>query len=334
MRVLVFGAGAIGSLFGARLAGAGHDVLLVARPAHAAAVRDRGLRVEGRVEGTYRVAAVERLPHETSTDGVLLTVKSYDVEAAAATIGAQVAPPAPLLMLQNGIGIEGAALAALGLAGWPDAPRWVVRGINTVPAQFVRPGVVRQTGEGEVLLGSAEAGAATSAVARFGRLLAGAGIPTKTAGDLPREVWRKLLVNAAINPVTADHGIVNGRLAKDPWRGQALALLHEALEVARAEGFEFTDAEVERDLWRVVQKTAENRSSMLQDVDAGRRTEVDAISGAILRLGAASGLRLPATRRVVARFRRRKRRSLPGPTLGGAGARRSLPVPAADRTRG
>lgn len=327
MRVLVYGAGAIGSVFGARLASAGHDVLLVARPAHAAAVRDRGLRVEGRFEGTFRVAAIERLPPTTSTDAVLLTVKSYDVEAAAATLGAGVAPPAPLLLLQNGLGVEGAAIAALADGGWPDAARWIVRGINTVPAQFVGPGLVRQTGEGEVLLGSAEAGTATRAVARFGRLLAGAGIPTKTAGDLPREVWRKLIVNAAINPVTADHGIPNGQLARDPWRGQALALLHEALEVARAEGFDFTDAEVERDLWRVVQKTAENRSSMLQDVDAGRRTEIDAISGAVVRLATLRGLRVPATRRIAARIRRKGSRVL----AGGARAPRSLPAPAAPR---
>jgi 2-dehydropantoate 2-reductase len=313
MRVLVVGAGAVGSLFGARLAQAGHDVVLVARPAHAAAIRAHGLRLEGRSPATVRLGAVERIPARTETDAVLLTVKSYDVAPSARALAQAVRPPAPVLALQNGLGIVPLVTASLSAGGWSGAAAFVVRGINSVPATLVGPGVVKPTGEGEILLGTLDDEGTPRFVAMFARLLDSAGLTTRPAGDLLKEEWRKALINAAINPVTADHGIPNGQLAKDPWRGQALELLEEALTVSDAEGVEFPPAEVERDLWRVVRKTAENRSSMLQDLDRGRRTEIDAISGAILRLGERHGLELPATRRIVERLRRRADRSLPSP---------------------
>ncbi|MCI4344429.1 MAG: 2-dehydropantoate 2-reductase [Thermoplasmata archaeon] len=319
MRVLVVGAGAIGSLFGARLAQAGHDVVLVARPAHATAIRAHGLRLEGRSPVTVRLGAVERIPPHSETDAVLLTVKSYDVAATARAVARAVRPPVPLLAVQNGLGIVPLVAASLAAGGWPEPTAFVVRGINSIPAMLVGPGVVKPTGEGEVLLGTDGESGTPRFVAMFARLLDGAGLPTRPAGDVVREEWRKALINSAVNPVTADHGIPNGQVAKDPWRGQALELLEEALAVSEAEGIEFPRAEIERDLWRVVRRTAENRSSMLQDLDRAKRTEIDAISGAILRLGERHGLELPATRRIVERLRRRADRSLPSPT-----ARRSL----------
>ena len=318
MRVLVVGAGAVGSLFGARLTQAGHDVVLVARPAHAAAIRAHGLRLEGRSSVTVRLDAVERVPEAGEFDAVLLTVKSYDVAPTARAVAAAVRPPVPLLALQNGLGIVRLVSHSLAAGGWRDAGAYVVRGINSVPATLVGPGVVKPTGEGEVLLGTLEESGSPRFVAMFARLLDGAGVPTRPAGDVVKEEWRKALINAAINPVTADHGIPNGQLAKDPWRGQVLELLEEALTVSAAEGVEFPRAEVERDLWRVVRRTAENRSSMLQDLDRGRRTEIDAISGTILHLGERHGLSLPATRRIVERLRRRSDRSLPSPATRGS----------------
>ncbi|MCI4350528.1 MAG: 2-dehydropantoate 2-reductase [Thermoplasmata archaeon] len=313
MRVIVVGAGAVGSLFGARLSGAGHDVLLVARPAHAAAIRAHGLRLESQPPATYRVAVVERLPNHTEADAILLAVKSYSIATAAREIAEAIRPPVPVLALQNGLGIEAHVAASLSAGGWHDAGRYVVRGINSVPAMLIEPGVVRPTGEGAILLGTSEGGARPRTVAMFSSLLASAGLATRPAEDLAKEEWRKVLINAAINPVTADHGIPNGQLARDPWRRQVLDLLGEAIEVSRAEGVELSPAEVERDLWKVVRQTAENRSSMLQDLDRGRRTEIDAISGAVLALGERHGLSLPATRRIVDRIRRRSDRSLPSP---------------------
>ena len=113
--------------------------------------------------------------------------------------------------------------------------------------------------------------------------------------------------------MTALHGVPNGRLLEEPYRTESRVLLREALATARAFGHSFREREVVADLDRVLKATAENRSSMLQDFDRGRRTEIQAISGEILRRGVSKGLELPATRRVVEQIRAR--------SPGGAAAR-------------
>jgi 2-dehydropantoate 2-reductase len=298
-RIVVVGAGAIGSLFGALLQRAGNEVTLVGRPEHVAAIDRDGLKVEGRTTGTFTIQAVSELPPGFETDLCLLTVKTYDLGSAASVFGRTVKKPIPVVALENGLGVEATVEGALGPAGWTDPGQWIVRGINSVPATFVRPGTVRHAGEGEVLLADYRSGHHADGVAETFRA---AGIPVRVDQDREREVWRKVLVNAAINPVTADHGIPNGRLLLDPYRGQALQLLDEALSVAQAEGVRFTDTDAQKELWRVVRATSDNRSSMLQDLDRGRRTEIDAISGAILEMGVRRGLSLPATTRIVQRI--------------------------------
>jgi 2-dehydropantoate 2-reductase len=311
VRIVVVGAGAIGSLFGALLHRAGNDVTLVGRPQHVEAIGREGLKVEGRTTGEFRIRAVAELPPGLLTDLALLTVKTYDLDTAAIVFGTTMPTPVPVVALENGLGVESTVERALTAGGWPNAAQWIVRGINSVPAAFVRPGTVRHTGEGEVVLSDFRSGHHADAVANTFRL---AGIPSRVEPDREREVWRKVLVNAAINPVTADHGIPNGRLLLDPYRGQSLQLLDEALSVAQAEGVRFTDTDAQKELWRVVRATSDNRSSMLQDLDRGRRTEIDAISGTLLELGQRRGLSLPATTSIVQRIHAKEP---PGPRPSG-----------------
>jgi 2-dehydropantoate 2-reductase len=299
VRILVVGAGAVGSLFGALLQRAGHDVTLVGRPAHMAAISQAGLRLEGSTEGTIRVRAVSELPADFAPELCLLTVKTYDLGSAAELFSRATPSPVPVAALQNGLGVEAQVERGLAAGGWTNPGDWIVRGINSVPANYAAPGVIRHAGQGELLLADYGAGRHAEAIAATFR---SAGVPARRIAEREREVWRKVLVNAAINPVTADHGVSNGRLLLEPYRGQSLQLLREALAVARIEGFPFTDEEVEADLWRVVRATSDNRSSMLQDLDRGRRTEIDAISGTILERGRAHGLSLPATERIVTRI--------------------------------
>jgi 2-dehydropantoate 2-reductase len=242
---------------------------------------------------------VTQLPLRVETDLGIFAVKTFDLERAASDFGRAVAKPVPVAALENGLGVESTIETALGAAGWPDPGKWIVRGINSVPATLVAPGVVRHAGDGTVLLSDFRAGHHADS---FAQVFRAAGIAVRVDQDREREVWRKVLVNAAINPVTADHGIPNGRLLLDPYRGQALQLLDEGLTVAQAEGVRFTDTDAQRELWRVVRATSDNRSSMLQDLDRGHRTEIDSISGAILELGRRRGLSLPATARIVERI--------------------------------
>ncbi|MGA8276545.1 MAG: 2-dehydropantoate 2-reductase [Thermoplasmata archaeon] len=298
MRVVVFAAGAIGSLLGASLAHAGHTVLLVGRPDHVEAIRADGLRVTGTLVETAELRAETSVPPDFVPEAILLTAKTFDLPASASLLGIEVPTPVPTLLPQNGLGVEEPVRTALSASGWSHPERWVVRAVNSIPATLLGPGAVRAAGAGELVLGRAR-GPAAAATRTLTRLFRGTEISVRTVDDLERAVWRKALINAAINPVTALHGVPNGRLLEEPYRTESRALLGEALATARAVGFDFREKEVRSDLDRVLRATADNRSSMLQDLDRGRRTEIQAISGEILRQGTAKGLDLPATRKAV-----------------------------------
>ncbi|MCI4325505.1 MAG: 2-dehydropantoate 2-reductase [Thermoplasmata archaeon] len=305
MRIVVFGAGAVGSRFAAALARAGSDVTIVARPEHVASVTAEGLQVDGDSRPPARLPAVDRLPKGTSTELVLLTVKSYDVETAGTAIAVALDRPSPVLALSNGLGIEERLASGLTQGGWTAPEAWVLRGVHTIPARMVRPGVVAETGRGEMVLGRNPALDGWSE--RLQTLFETAGFPTRVSDDIRRETWKKALVNAAINPVTADHGIPNGRLVEEPWRGQALALLREGVLAAASAGYPFDLADAERSVFGVARATAQNRSSMLEDLDRHRRTEIDAISGVLLSTGRSHGVAMPATVRAIERIHTRER---------------------------
>jgi len=312
--VAVLGAGAVGCLLAARLARAGNRVILVGRAETVEAVRAHGLRVEGEEPGSWSVDAVERLAPGSGLEAVLIGVKTYDLDPAAVAIATSLPGPVPLLLPQNGLHVETVVERTLVARGWPSPGAWVVRAVSTVPAMVVAPGVVRQPGSGEVVLREpSSAGAAAAATGTWRALLERAGVRVRTVPDLDRELWRKALVNAAINPVTAVHGVPNGALLDAPYRDEARILLREAQRAAAAAGYPLDDAAADDALARVVGATARNRSSMLQDVDRGRPTEIDAISGEIVRTAAAAGIDLPATRAVVARLAT-TRSGAPAPT--------------------
>lgn len=309
MKILIVGAGAVGSLLGALLEEGGNAVVLVGRSEHVDAVRAHGLRVSGPRPRVIHLDAVATIPSGSDSDVVLLTTKTFDL-ARTATELARTLSPRPTLLLQNGLGVLPAARAALTHGGWSEPATYLVRGVNSIPATWVGPGEVREAGLGEILLPvPGEAGPAAGAARLFRMLFEGARVPVEAVPEFEREVWRKALVNAAINPVTALRGVPNGELLAEPARTEALQLLGEALAVARAAGFGFTSEEVTRDFERIARATAANRSSMLQDLDRGRPTEVDAISGEILREAAKFGLDLPATRAVVVEITARAARA-------------------------
>ncbi len=309
MKIVVYGAGAVGSLFGARLAQSGHAVTLVGRSEHARAVAATGLVVRNGTEDRVAIRATDELPRRSAADAALLTVKTFDLSTAAARLARALGRPLPTLLPQNGLGVEAVAAEGLSAGGWSDPSAWMVRAVNSVPATWVAPGVVRAAGTGEVLLPDPTGPSPAARHARlFEGLLTGAGFTVRIVREFEREVWRKALVNAAINPVTAVHGVPNGRLLREPERSEAIELLREALRAASANGMEFSETEAIRDFERVAKATAENRSSMLQDLERGRPTEIDAISGELVRRAAARGVDLPLTRAIIAEVRRRRDR--------------------------
>jgi len=270
----VFGAGSLGSLFGGMLARA-HDVTLVGREPAMARVGQRGLRVEGCVETTTRPAA---RTEPVDADAALVTVKAYDTPVAATALADH--EYGAVCSLQNGVGNEARLAERL------DP---VVAGTTTYGARLAEPGVVECTGTGDVAVGAPDGGE-SEAAARLGAAFRAAGVETTVATDMPRRLWSKLAVNAALNPTTALARLPNGALSGGPGKPVAERAARETAAVAPVDLD--CDATARRAI-DVARTTAANRSSMRQDVEAGRRTEVDAISGVVVDRGDVVGTETP-----------------------------------------
>ena len=267
MEIVVLGAGSLGSLVGG-LCAREHRVTLVGRDPHIGAVRDSGLHVGGAFDFTVHPAA--RTDPPPTADLALVTVKAFDTEAAARDLAD--CDLDAVCSLQNGLGNEEVLAAHL------DG---VLAGTCTYGARLVEPGRVECTGIGEIALGAPDGGDSARA-GRVGRALQAAGIETAVADDMPRRRWEKLAINAGINPTTALARVPNGALNNGPLAGIAREAARETARVAREQGVDLGDEAAVAALDGVVEATAANTSSMLQDVAAGRRTEIDAINGAVL----------------------------------------------------
>jgi len=283
MHVVVFGAGSLGSLVGGLLARE-HAVTLVGRDPHVAAVRESGLRVEGAVDFSVAPAATAD-GTGLAADLAVVTVKAFDTATAAEALATGAFDAA--LSLQNGMGNEAV------LADRLDCP--VLAGTATYGAVLREPGVVACTGEGEVVLGPREGGTAEIAD-EAGRAFRAAGVETTVADDMPRRLWEKLAVNAGINATTALARAENGAVRSGPAGAVATDAASETARVARAADVELTDAAAVRELEAVATDTAANTSSTLQDVLAGRRTEVEAINGYVAVRADELGVAVPVNR--------------------------------------
>lgn len=283
MEVVVFGAGSLGSLVGALLDRV-HDVTLVGRDPHMRAVRTDGLEVTG-VE-TFRCQPDATTEGEgLSADLAVVTVKSYDTATAAASLATGTFEAA--LSLQNGIGNEDVLAEHLDCA--------VLAGSATHGAMLQEPGVVEWTGRGDVALGTWRPDE-TPLLASVADAVDEADLEPRVVEDMRRELWRKLAVNTAINPITALVRLPNGAVRSGPAGELARDAARETARTARAEGVELTDAEAVERVEAVATATAENRSSMLQDVTAGRRTEIDQLNGAVVGRAADAGVAVPVNR--------------------------------------
>ncbi|MEF8908045.1 MAG: ketopantoate reductase family protein [Haloarculaceae archaeon] len=269
MHVVVFGAGSLGSLVGGLLARA-HEVTLVGRGEHVRAVRTNGLRVTGTLDLTVHPGA--RTDPPASAGLVLVTVKAFDTADAADAL-ASMDEVGAVLSLQNGMGNEETLAAAL---PWP-----VLAGTTDFGAERTAPGVVRCNGVGEVVLGPPKGGESATAE-RAGEAFRAAAIDTTVAADMPRRLWTKLAVNAGINPLTALARVDNGAVLAEPLAGTARTAARETVAAAAAAGVDLDPGEAVAAMEEVARDTADNVSSMRQDVEAGRRTEIDAINGYVV----------------------------------------------------
>jgi 2-dehydropantoate 2-reductase len=268
MEVVVLGAGSLGSLLGGLLARR-HDVTLVGRGDHVARVAADGLEFRGAVTDHVSPAAGTTVPD--AADLAVVAVKAGDTENAADALADCRLRGA--LSVQNGMGNEATLAARLDCE--------VLAGTCTYGAVRREPGVVECTGVGEVVLGPREGGEST-----FSRAVAdafeAAGVVVSHDADMPRRLWEKLAVNAAINAPTALARVENGALQSGSGHDVAVAAAREAARAAQTEGVDLTEAEAVAAFERVADATAANTSSMHQDVLAGQPTEVEAINGYVV----------------------------------------------------
>ena len=299
MRIAVLGVGSIGGVVLGALCDTDADLVAVSHGGLAADLTEIGLILHT-PEGTIEMIPPERFIVVDSGAGpvsgqVRGTCEAAIIcgKAASTSVLAQLAEELLVddgvaVSIQNGLGHSETLAHRLGRER-------VLGGSITHAAWRDSEETVHWVGRGSVRLGALDGGRPMGHAARLLNALEEAGLDAIWCEDVGRVVWRKLLLNVAINPVCAIAGVRNGALLEIPelWE-QGLAAMSEAASVARASGVDLGDVDLADHLRKVAEATAENRCSMLQDVMAGRATEIDSLCGAVVERGEAVGIPTPA----------------------------------------
>ena len=290
MKIVIMGSGAIGSLYGGLLSLAGADVvLLVGRHRNVEAIQDRGLRILGVMgEHTIKLEASENPSEIEDADLVIITTKTYDTLEAAMEIKHLSDGGAYVMCLQNGIGTEKLVAEAL------ETTR-VIRGTTCAGVLMTGPGEVTATGRGVTELGSYYE-ENNPMVVQIGDMLKRAGFEVRVWDNFEGVVWTKTIVNCGINPIGALTGMSNGEIhANDDLRQLIIRLVEEAVQVAEAQGIELTTDDPVRFTLGTAKATGDNINSMLQDILSKKRTEIESITGEVIRLARELGIETPVS---------------------------------------
>jgi 2-dehydropantoate 2-reductase len=287
MEILIVGTGALATLFAARLSAAGGTVTMLGGWKNGLrALQESGARLVD-ANGLERAYPVEATRDPTDCRGAryaLVLVKSWQTERVAAQLADCLAEDGLALTLQNGMGNREHLAGTLGLSR-------VALGVTTTGATLLGPGLARVGGEGVI---------SVEAHPRLGPLesaLRGAGFNVQVVNDADALVWGKLVINAAINPLTALLRVPNGELLQRPAAHKLMGILaQEAASVATAQGIHLPFEDAVQAAEEVARKTANNHSSMFQDIRRGAPTEIDAICGAITQTGERLGVSTPVNR--------------------------------------
>lgn len=294
MKIAVVGAGAMGSLFGGLLAESGADVwLLDIWAEHVKAVNENGLNIER--EGKFRSVSVKATtdPNRIGiSDIVIIFVKSTNTRQAAKTAKFLMDDSSLILTLQNGMGNADTIAEVI-------EPTRIIAGTTSHGGTMLGPGSIRHAGIGPTTIGMWADGGKDKAL-YIAKFLTEAGIKTEAVDDIQSVIWNKLLVNVGINAITALTGIKNGQLLDlSATQDISRAAVEEAMELARAQGVMIREDAVEH-VFEIAKATSPNRSSMGQDVDNKRLTEIEAINGFVVREAFKIGLNVPINKTLTA----------------------------------
>ncbi|MGC8524978.1 MAG: 2-dehydropantoate 2-reductase [Acidibrevibacterium sp.] len=319
MKIAIFGAGAIGGLLGARLALAGVDVTFIARGPHLAAMQKDGLRlISGGKSETVPVRARADAGEAGPQDAVIVTLKAHALPGAAPAIARLFGPETMLVTGINGIpywyfyGLDGPfrdrRVETVDPEGtlWDLLPPSRVIGCVVYPAaEVIAPGVIEHGYGDRFSLGEPD-GSRSARIEALSRVLIGAGLKAPVRSRIRDEIWVKLWGNLAFNPLSALTTATLDRLTGEPaLRALARAMMAEAQAVAEALGVRFA-IDVEKRIDGAAEVGA-HKTSMLQDLERGRKMEIDALLGAVVELGDLTGFAMPTCRTILALVRERAR---------------------------
>jgi 2-dehydropantoate 2-reductase len=303
MEIIVLGAGAIGSLYGAKLA-ATNDVTLIGRAAHVAAINSHGLQIEGIESQRVRIRATTAVEQIGPNALILLTTKVPGSAAALAPLAPLVRDDTTILCLQNGLGSERIARVALGPRGT------VLRGIIQFGATFKSPGVVQHMTTGYTVVEQHQRSN------RVAGVLTAVGLDCRISPNIARDVWHKLVLNCVVNPITAILGCEVGGIANPELDALKKLVIDECVAVAATQGLTFA-VDFMAQITEVF-GPSRNIASMLQDLRRGRLTEIDYMNGAVAALGAEEGVPCPvngALNAIIKAMEARSRSLLPEKVL-------------------
>jgi len=295
MKIAMMGSGGVGGFFGGRLAHAGYDVSFIARGAHLAAMRERGLTIENQQQGEIRVPKVQATDDPAQigrVDLVIVSVKLWDTEAAAKQIKPLLGPETGVISLQNGVIKDDILRRVLGDAA-------VMGGVGYVATTISRPGVIRQTGTMQrIVLGEYD-GTKSARATFLHEALARAGVNAELSDDVRRAIWEKYAFLVGLSGTTTTMRMPIGPIRENPQtRAFLRELLRENVAVGRAYGVALPEDYAENRLAFADGLPADMTSSMHHDLERGSPLEVNWLSGGVVQLGAAKGIPTPANRAV------------------------------------
>ncbi len=282
-KIIVLGAGAIGSIYGALLSEK-NDVTLIGNKAHMDAVNSKGLSISGDINKTFHLEADTEICEIPEKTLVILTTKAYDSAKAIERIKKLLKKDTVVLVLQNGLGNEEIVKRVAG-----DKAE-ILRGVTAMAAEFFESGRVRFS-SGETIIEQNEI------AGEIGEIFAMCMLKTRLSNDINREVWNKLVVNCVVNPLSALFHVRNCELVSDSLKTVRHGIVRECVEVGKAEGITFPNDLEERVDEKISGYT--NFSSMCQDVMKGKKTEIDFLNGKVVELGRKHNIPTPVNQMLV-----------------------------------
>jgi 2-dehydropantoate 2-reductase len=292
MRIAVLGSGAVGGYYGAKLARAGHDVTFIARGAHLTAIRERGLEIRSPMLGDFTVRgnAEEDTRNVGEVDLVLVAVKAYDNAAALPLIAPMLGLATTVLTLQNGVDSAGEVAAVAGEAH-------VLGGTTYIATALSEPGVIDQTGtHRRVVFGEVfgELPRVTDRVKAIHQAMHEADIQVEAVGDGRVPIWEKFIFLVSLAGFTGATRLPIGPLWADPFiQEQFLSGCREIEALARAEGVPVAADRIDQIRSYVATIPGSMRSSLLIDLSQGKKIEVEALHGSVVRRAARAGVPVP-----------------------------------------